>query len=105
MHGYNLAWGLHCHCRYDDHDKDTGVSEIYTANCMFWILVLCSHCMVTICVTGLFSGVIINFFFKGQVSGPVENFDVGIFLDTINEIFSDNINVMNVKFCMIVLFI
>ena len=43
LHGYNLAWGLHCHAKSDDISfKVTGVSEIKTANCSFWILVLCS---------------------------------------------------------------
>ena len=49
------------------------------------------------CVTGVYSREIINMFFVSQVSGLVESFDTGIF--------SDTINVINVKLCMMVLFI
>ena len=43
LHGRNLAWGPHCLWRFDDRDcfKATVVSEILTADYMFWILVLC----------------------------------------------------------------
>ena len=40
---------------------------------------------------------IIDVFFVGQVSGLVENFDIGIF--------SDTIDVINIKLCMLVLII
>ena len=46
---------------------------------------------------GLYSREIINMFVVGQVSGLVENIKIGIF--------SDTINVMNVKLCMMVLLI
>ena len=43
----------------------------------------------------MYSRKIINIFLAGQVSGIVKNFNMGIF--------SDTINVMNVKLCMVVL--
>ena len=45
----DLAYGLHFHSRFDDLDlcfKVTGVSEIKTVNCMFWILDLCNFIIV-----------------------------------------------------------
>ena len=47
------------------------------------------------CVTGVYSREIINMFFVVQVSGLVENFNIGIYSGTINEI--------NAKVCMMVL--
>ena len=44
----------------------------------------------------MYSREIINVFLVGQVSGLVENLNIGIF--------SDTINVINVKFCMMVVF-
>ena len=43
----------------------------------------------------MYSREIINMFFIGQVSGLVGNFNIGIY--------SDTINVINVKLCMMVL--
>ena len=51
----------------------------------------------TICVTGVYSRKIINMFLVSQASGLVENFNTGIF--------SDTIIVINVKLCMMVLLI
>ena len=48
-------------------------------------------------MTGVYSREIIYMFFMGQVSGLVENFNIGIY--------SDTINVINVKLCMMVLHI
>ena len=45
----------------------------------------------------MYSRGIINMFFVGRVSGLVENFNNGIF--------SDTLNVINVKLCTMVLFI
>ena len=45
----------------------------------------------------VYSREIINMFFMGQVPGLVKNFNI--------EIYSDTINVINVKFCMMVLLI
>ena len=41
---YNLAWGLHCHSRFDDIDlvSRSYVSEIEIAKSVFWILAFCS---------------------------------------------------------------
>ena len=47
------------------------------------------------CVTGVCSREIIHMFLVGQVSGLVENFNIGIF--------SDTINVINVKLRMMIL--
>ena len=47
------------------------------------------------CVTGVCSREIIYMFLVGQVSGFVENFNI--------EIFSDTINVINIKLFMVVL--
>ena len=49
------------------------------------------------CVTGVCSREIIHMFLVGQVSGLVENFNIGIF--------SDTMNVTNVKLYMVVLHI
>ena len=46
-----------------------------------------------ICVTDLCSRETVNMFLVGQVSGLVENFYIGIY--------SDTINVINVKLCLI----
>ena len=48
-------------------------------------------------MTGVYSREIINMFLVGQVSRPVENFSIGIY--------SDAIDVINVKLCMMVLLI
>ena len=45
----------------------------------------------------MYSREIINMFSIGQLSGLVENFEIGIF--------SDSINAINVKLCMVVLLI
>ena len=45
----------------------------------------------------MYSREIINMFLVGQVSRPVENFSIGIY--------SDAIDVINVKLCMMVLLI
>ena len=45
-------------------------------------------------VTGVYSKEIMNMFFVGQVSGFVKNF--------VTWIYSDNINVINVKLCLMV---
>ena len=89
----------------------TGVSEIY-ANCLFCILVLHSfnfvrllHTVKRLCTTWfvwlwcvfVMSWEIIHIFFVGQVSGLVRGFNIWIFTDTIN--------VINVKLCMMVLLI
>ena len=50
-----------------------------------------------ISITGVYSREIINVLWVGQVSWIVENFKIGIF--------SDTINVVNVKLCMVVLLI
>ena len=50
-------------------------------------------CMTLVCILGKQ----LTCFFVGQVSDLVENFNIGIF--------SDTITVMNVKLCMIVLLI
>ena len=47
------------------------------------------------CVTGTCSRERIYMFWVCQVSGLVENFNIGVF--------SDNINVVNVKLCMMIL--
>ena len=47
-----------------------------------------------ICVTGVYLREIINIFFVGQVSGLVKNINIGIY--------SDTINMINVKLCMMV---
>ena len=49
------------------------------------------------CATHACSGEIIYMFLIGQVSGFIENLNIGIF--------SDTITVINVKFCMIALHI
>ena len=49
----------------------------------------------TICVTGVYSRKIINMFLVSQASGLVENFNTGIF--------SDILDVINVKLYMLVL--
>ena len=48
-------------------------------------------------VTDVYSWKINNMFIVSQVSGLVENFEIGIF--------SDSINAINVKLCMVVLLI
>ena len=53
------------------------------------------HAQYMNCVTGVCSREIIYMFLVSQVSGFVENFNI--------EIFSDTINVINVKLCMMVL--
>ena len=65
------------------------------------------HCMVAtymkkimhndFCDSGVYSRETINIFCFGRVSGHVENFNIGIY--------SDSINVLNVKICMMVLLI
>ena len=65
------------------------------------------HCVVakytenimhnTICVTGVYSRETINKCLVGQASRLVENFNIGIF--------SDTINIITVKLCMMVLII
>ena len=45
LHDNNIAWGLHCHSRFDDlcFVSMSQVCQKYeTANCVLWILVLCS---------------------------------------------------------------
>ena len=81
--------------------------SIYTANCVFWILVLCSlnavwllhtlkdYAQYDLYYSGVYSIEMINMLFVGQVSGLVENFNIVIYLDTIN--------VINVKLCVMVL--
>ena len=83
------------------------MSEISVANCMFWILVLCgsmlcgcyiqskNHAQYDLFGSGMYSREEINMFLVGQVSGLVENFNIGIF--------SDTINVINVQLCIMVL--
>ena len=88
------------------------MSEISTANCVFCILALCSlnvvygcftdkkkkkknHAQYDFCDSSVSSREIVSMFLVGQVSRLVENINIGIF--------SDTINVMNVKFCMTVL--
>ena len=72
----------------------------------FWILVLCRSMLCScyipkkimhniICVTGVYSREIISMFLVGQMSWHVKNFNIGIF--------SDTINVINVKLCMMIL--
>ena len=82
------------------------VRKIY-CKLVFWILVLCSLSVVwllhtlkvyaqyNLCDSGVYSRETINMFFVGQVSWLVENFNFGIY--------SDIINVINVKLCMMVL--
>ena len=88
------------------------MSEISTANCVFCILALCSlnvvygcftdkkkkkknHAQYDLCDSSICSREIVSMFLVGQVSRLVENINIGIF--------SDTINVMNVKFCITVL--
>ena len=52
----------------------------------------------------MFSREIIHIFLVGQVSGLVENFNIGIYSDTIG-IYSDTINLVNVKLCMMAVLI
>ena len=47
------------------------------------------------CNVGVYSREMINMFFVSQVSGLVENLNIAIY--------SDNINVINIKLCMMVL--
>ena len=47
------------------------------------------------CVTGVHSRELIGMFFVSQVSGLVENCNIGVY--------SDTINVINVELCMVVL--
>ena len=49
------------------------------------------------CSCSMYSREVINMFLVGQVSGLVENFNIGIF--------SDTINVINIKLSMMVLHI
>ena len=56
-----------------------------------------NHAQYDLCDAGVYSRGIINMFFVGRVSGLVENFNNGIF--------SDTLNVINVKLCTMVLFI
>ena len=55
------------------------------------------HAQFELCESSVYSREIINMLFVCQVYGPVKNFNIGIFWDTIN--------VINVKLYMIVLFI
>ena len=58
----------------------------------------CQLCILDyLCDSDVYSGEIINMFFVGQMSRLVENMNI--------EIYSDTINVINVKLCMIVLLI
>ena len=49
------------------------------------------------CLTGVYSKEIVNTFFVSQMSGLVENVNT--------EIYSDTKNVINVKLCMVLIFI
>ena len=51
--------------------------------------------MYKLCDSGVYSREIINMFFVGQVSGLVENIDIGIY--------SGTVKVINVKLCMMAL--
>ena len=52
------------------------------------------HAQYDLCVCDLYSTEIIAKFLVGQMSGFVENFNIGIF--------SDSVNVIHVKFCTMV---
>ena len=74
-------------CRFEDLDffKVTAVPEIETANCMFWIIVLCSlniewllytvidNAQYYLCDSNAYSREIIAMSFVGQLCGLVEN--------------------------------
>ena len=55
------------------------------------------HAQYELCISGVCSREIIYMFLVSQVSGLVENFNIGIY--------SDSINVINVKLCMMALLI
>ena len=108
LHDYYFAWGLHFHGRFGDLCFEvTDVSEISAWNCAFQILVLvlvyCSLCVVWLLHTLRRSCTVwivqLWCVFKGDnlhVFGRwlVENWNIGIFPDTIN--------VIKVKLCMMV---
>ena len=108
----NFSWGRHCHSRFDDFDfvSRSQVCQKYILQiaCFGFLssVVLTLYGCFThkkdyaqydLCDSGVYSLEIINSFFVGQVSGLVENFNIGIN--------SDTINVIKVKLCMIVLLI
>ena len=74
---------------------------------MLWIIVICSlnvvwllhtlkgYAIYDFCDSGIYSRVIINMFFVGQVSGLLENFNIWIY--------SNTISVIKVKLYMILL--
>ena len=80
------------------------MSEVSTADCMFWILVLCSLSIVwlqhtlkldyaqyNLCDLCVYSREITNMFLVSQESGLVENSNIGIY--------SYTINVISIKLC------
>ena len=83
------------------------MSEILTANCVFWILnllvltvvwllrTLKRYAQYGLCDSSVYSREIVNIFFVGQVCGLVENFNIGIRSGAINGI--------NVQLCVMVL--
>ena len=90
--------------------KVTSLSEILIADCIFWILVLSSldiNCMVATCikwimhsmiyVTGVYSVEITQMFWLVKCLSLSKTLTTWIF--------SDNMNVINVKLCMMILLI
>ena len=103
MNGYNLAWDLRCHSRFDYFDfvLRSQVCQKYELQIVCFgfssslierlhgcYIHLKGYAQYDLCDAGVYSREIINMFFVGQV------FRLGIY--------SDTINMVNVKLCMMV---
>ena len=73
---------------------DSSLDSCLSLN-VVWLLLTLDHARSELWESGVCSREIIYMFLVGQVSGLVENFNIGVF--------SDTLNVINVKLCVMVL--
>ena len=110
LHYYNLAWNLRVYCKSDDVNLlstshmckkiKVQIGLLRSSFTVVWMLYGCythseDHAHYKLCDSVVCSREIIYMFLVSQASGLVENFNT--------EIFSDTINIINVKLCIMVL--